>query len=80
MRYLLPTAATLLMTSSIGALANESVMQATGDPNNWAIQTGDYANTRYSELDQINKENVGDLQVAWTFRRACCAATRARPS
>jgi PQQ-dependent dehydrogenase (methanol/ethanol family) len=26
-----------------------------------------YANTRFSELDKINKENVGDLQVAWTF-------------
>jgi glucose dehydrogenase len=55
------------MTGSICAMANESVMQAVDDPNNWAIQTGDYANTRYSELDQINKENVGDLQVAWTF-------------
>ena len=28
---------------------------------------GDYANTRYSELDQINKDNVKDLRVAWTF-------------
>jgi PQQ-dependent dehydrogenase (methanol/ethanol family) len=37
------------------------------DPTQWVIQTGDYANTRFSELDQINKENVGDLQVAWTF-------------
>ena len=37
------------------------------DPNQWAIQTGDYANQRYSELDQINKDNVKDLQVAWTF-------------
>ncbi|APZ50617.1 PQQ-dependent dehydrogenase, methanol/ethanol family (plasmid) [Salipiger abyssi] len=37
------------------------------DPSQWAIQTGDYANQRYSELDSINKDNVGDLQVAWTF-------------
>jgi len=37
------------------------------DPNQWVIQTGDYANQRYSELDQINKDNVSDLQVAWTF-------------
>src|SRR5690606_38788073 len=28
---------------------------------------GDYANTRYSTLDQINKDNVKDLRVAWTF-------------
>jgi len=55
------------MSTSLPALANDSVMEAVGDPANWAIQTGDYANTRYSTLDQITKENVGDLQVAWTF-------------
>jgi PQQ-dependent dehydrogenase (methanol/ethanol family) len=31
------------------------------------MPTGDYANHRYSTLKQINKENVGKLQVAWTF-------------
>jgi glucose dehydrogenase len=30
-------------------------------------ELGDYANHRYSTLDQINKDNVKDLQVAWTF-------------
>ncbi|AXQ93857.1 methanol/ethanol family PQQ-dependent dehydrogenase [Cereibacter azotoformans] len=59
-------AATLLL-SSAPVYANDSVMQAIGDSTQWAIQTGDYANTRYSELDQINRENVGKLQVAWTF-------------
>ena len=47
--------------------ANESVIKATSDPNNWAIQSGDYAGTRYSTLDQITTENVGQLKVAWTF-------------
>ena len=37
------------------------------DPNQWVIQTGDYKNQRYSKLDQINKDNVKNLQVAWTF-------------
>ncbi|WP_412177273.1 methanol/ethanol family PQQ-dependent dehydrogenase [Mesorhizobium sp. ZC-5] len=31
------------------------------------MPTGDYANTRYSNLDQITKDNVKDLQVKWTF-------------
>lgn len=26
-----------------------------------------YANTRFSELDQINTGNVDRLQLAWTF-------------
>ncbi len=37
------------------------------NPNDWVLQTGDYANTRYTKLDQINKDNVKNLQVAWTF-------------
>ncbi len=49
------------------ASANESVRKAVADAGNWAIQTGNYANHRYSELDQINAGNVKDLQVAWQF-------------
>ncbi|MEM7238136.1 MAG: methanol/ethanol family PQQ-dependent dehydrogenase [Pseudomonadota bacterium] len=49
------------------ALANDSVISLTSNPNDWVLQTGDYENTRYSKLSQINRENVGDLQVAWTF-------------
>ncbi len=47
--------------------ANDEVKSLTADANNWAIWGGDYAGTRYSELDQINAGNVKDLQVAWTF-------------
>jgi len=49
------------------AVANESVTSAIKDQKNWAIQTGDYANQRYSKLDEINASNVKKLQVAWTF-------------
>ncbi|MEO0959880.1 MAG: PQQ-dependent dehydrogenase, methanol/ethanol family, partial [Pseudomonadota bacterium] len=59
----------LLAASALGApaLANDNVLQLTSNPNGWALQTGDYANTRYSKLAEINRDNVGDLQVAWTF-------------
>ncbi len=67
MKRFLIGAALLLLSGSLMASANESVMEATGNPAQWAIQTGDYANTRYSKLDQINAGNVGDMQVAWTF-------------
>ncbi|MEM8624009.1 MAG: methanol/ethanol family PQQ-dependent dehydrogenase [Pseudomonadota bacterium] len=49
------------------ALANDNVLSLTSNPNGWALQTGDYANTRYSKLSEINSDNVADLQVAWTF-------------
>jgi PQQ-dependent dehydrogenase (methanol/ethanol family) len=49
------------------AFANDEVSKLTQDPNQWVLQTGDYANTRYSKLDQINADNVKKLQVSWTF-------------
>ncbi|MFL5232448.1 MAG: PQQ-binding-like beta-propeller repeat protein, partial [Microvirga sp.] len=52
---------------ALPASANDEVQKLIQDPNQWAIQTGDYANTRYSKLDQINAGNVGKLQAAWTF-------------
>ena len=47
--------------------ANDDLVKAMGDSKNWAIQTGDYANQRYSKLKQITADNVKDLNVAWTF-------------
>ncbi|HRO13495.1 MAG TPA: methanol/ethanol family PQQ-dependent dehydrogenase [Paracoccus sp. (in: a-proteobacteria)] len=67
MKYILKGATAMLMLSGTAALANDSVTQAIANPAQWAIQTGDYANTRYSTLDQINRDNVKDLRVAWMF-------------
>ena len=38
-----------------------------GKPGEWTSQAGDYANSRFSQLNQINRQNVGRLKVAWTF-------------
>ena len=66
-RWKLSVVAALLLGVAAPAMANDSVLKETGNPNQWAMQAGNYANTRYSTLDQINKDNVKDLQVAWTF-------------
>ncbi|MFS8608209.1 MAG: methanol/ethanol family PQQ-dependent dehydrogenase, partial [Gammaproteobacteria bacterium] len=47
--------------------ANDELQQLAEDASNWAIWGGNYSGTRYSPLDQINRENVSQLQVAWTF-------------
>ncbi|RVU38207.1 PQQ-dependent dehydrogenase, methanol/ethanol family [Hwanghaeella grinnelliae] len=67
MRKILLGAAAALLASTGMSMANDSVMSGTKNPNGWVIQTGDYANTRHSTLSQINRDNVGDLQVAWSF-------------
>ena len=38
-----------------------------GAHQRWSIYRGDAANTAYSSLDEINKENVSQLEVAWTY-------------
>src|SRR5262245_62687075 len=53
--------ACLLGTASI-ALAAEP---GTEDPNNWPQYNRTANAWRYSPLDQINKDNVGKLSVAW---------------
>ncbi|WP_375308891.1 lanthanide-dependent methanol dehydrogenase XoxF5 [Bradyrhizobium sp. A11] len=49
------------------ASANDELMKMSQNPKDWVMPAGDYANTRYSKLNQINAQNVGKLQVAWTF-------------
>jgi glucose dehydrogenase len=61
------TAALLAVAFSVPALANEDLIKLEKDAKQWVSPTGNYANQRYSELSQINKDNVGKLQVAWTM-------------
>jgi PQQ-dependent dehydrogenase (methanol/ethanol family) len=65
-----------LLTTCFGAVAvfaagaahaNDELIRMSQNPKDWVMPTGNYANHRYSELKQINAQNVGKLQVAWTF-------------
>jgi lanthanide-dependent methanol dehydrogenase len=49
------------------AFANEELIRLSQDAKQWVMPAGNYANTRYSTLKQITVDNVGKLQVAWTF-------------
>src|SRR5215470_576370 len=50
-----------------GASANDALITLSKDPNQWVMPPRDYANTRYSELNQINKDNAKNLRPVWTF-------------
>jgi PQQ-dependent dehydrogenase (methanol/ethanol family) len=65
MKILLATAAFIATAGS--AYANDEVMKLQKDPNNWAMQLGDYSGKRYSPNDQINTQNVKNLKVDWSF-------------
>ncbi len=49
------------------ATANDELIKLSQNPKEWVMPAGDYANQRYSKLNQITAANVGKLQVAWTF-------------
>jgi len=57
----------MAMFAAQSATANDEVQKMSQNPKDWVMPSGDYANTRYSKLNQINAGNVGKLQVAWTF-------------
>src|SRR6185312_11621753 len=72
MRYehrsiLVGVAALAATAMSVTAMADPDLDKRMADPNQWASQAGDYANHRWSDLNQINAGNVGKLQVAWTM-------------
>ncbi len=49
------------------AFANDELIRLSTDPKQWVMPTGDYANQRFSNLDQINSNNVNRLIPVWTF-------------
>ncbi|RWP78331.1 methanol/ethanol family PQQ-dependent dehydrogenase [Mesorhizobium sp.] len=65
--YLLTTAALMSFGAVHMTSANEELMKMAENPKDWVMQTGDYANTRFSKLNQITKDNVKNLQVKWSF-------------
>ena len=67
MRYLLLTTCIGAALAASSASGNEQLQKMSQNPKDWVMPTGNYANTRYSELKQITAANVGKLQAAWTF-------------
>lgn len=50
-----------------GETTMERLLGADAEPHNWLTHHQNFAAHRYSKLDQINKDTVKNLKVAWTF-------------
>ena len=61
----------LLASSAIAvagaASANSGLAKLINNANNWAHHSGNYELHRHTKLKQINKSNVKNLKVAWTW-------------
>jgi quinoprotein glucose dehydrogenase len=62
--WFVPICVSLCFSFVFAPLPPAAVAQEAGQ---WASYGGDLGSTKYSALDQINRDNVGDLQVAWTW-------------
>lgn len=49
------------------ALLSMGCHSKSGSENTWSVYKADKESSSYSPLKQINTENVGQLQLAWTF-------------
>ncbi|SHF35342.1 PQQ-dependent dehydrogenase, methanol/ethanol family [Modicisalibacter ilicicola DSM 19980] len=64
MKYAIATIGLLAATT---LQANDNQLELQSNPEYWATQLGNYQGNRYSQLDQINRDNIGDLRAMWQF-------------
>src|SRR5215510_7504347 len=38
------------------------------DPSSWLTYSGNYQAQRFSALNQINRQNIGQLKLAWVYQ------------
>ncbi len=46
----------------------ERILHADEEPGNWLTYNRAYSSQHHSLLDQVNRENVGDLELKWVFQ------------
>src|SRR3954465_14360082 len=56
-----------------------SAIQNQPDDGQWLMAAKDYANTRYSGLQEITTENVRNLKLAWSFSTGVLRGQEAAP-
>jgi len=56
-----------LVVAPFVASANEELMRLQNDDTQWVMQRKNYSNWAYSTLNQITRDNIKNLHVAWSF-------------
>ncbi len=65
--------------SGAGSIEGKLTVPAASEDGQWLMAAKDYANTRYSALDQINTGNVANLREAWSFSTGATNGHEAAP-
>jgi alcohol dehydrogenase (cytochrome c) len=46
----------------------ERLLNAANEPHNWLMYSGTLDSQRFSGLNQVNRDTVGDLELKWTYQ------------
>jgi lanthanide-dependent methanol dehydrogenase len=65
--------------AAAGSIEGKLISPASAEDGQWLMAAKDYANTRYSALDQINTSNVASLKVAFSFSTGVNSGHEAAP-
>ena len=60
--------AAIVVVSWYGARSTLAGQSGAGAAGEWRDHGGDAGSTKYSPLDQINRDNVKDLRIAWRWK------------
>ena len=60
-------------------LANQRLINAAKEPQNWPTYSGTYFSQRHSRLDQINPSNARNLEQKWMYQSSVSGTWQATP-
>ena len=69
----------LLAAPATAQIPYERILGAADEPESWLTYNGGYMSQRYSALDQIDQDNVGDLELRWLLQNQVFGAWQSTP-
>jgi len=58
----------LVAQTVVAQVSSDRLRNPAAEPGNWLTYSGNYASMRHSLLDQIDRDNVGELELKWVFQ------------
>ncbi len=71
--------ALLAFAPASAQITYERILNADDEPQNWLTYNGGYSSQRFSELDQINRRNVDELELQWILQNQVFGAWQSSP-
>jgi len=75
----LPILLALAATAASAEVTPDDLLNAADQPGNWINYSATYDNQRYSRLDQIDRGNVGELELQWIWQARSLEKFEATP-